>query len=86
MNEPQDPEAAETVQATNAPAVDQPRLVSLKPSVDVKSASDKAEIFLLNYTASGKWEDMEGIEWNTADVHEALTKFIRENADDVPPR
>jgi len=43
-------------------------------------ASKKAEAFLLDYTASGEWEDMEGEDWTTSEVHEVLTKFIKANS------
>lgn len=52
---------------------------SLQPSVDVQESSDRAESFLLNYTASCRWEDMEGIDWTTSEVHELLAKYIKEN-------
>lgn len=50
-------------------------------------ASKKAEAFLLDYTASGCWEDMEGLDWTTSELHEVLTKFIKANAkaDSQPP-
>lgn len=54
---------------------------SLNPSYDVQESSNKAERFLLNYTASGCWEQMERMEWTTYDVHEMLSGYIRENAE-----
>ena len=43
------------------------------------TGSEEAKLFLLDYTASSKWEDMEGMDWTTSEVHELLGKFIREN-------
>ena len=41
-------------------------------------ASKKAEVCLIGSTRhSGEWEDMEGEDWTTSEVHEVLTKFIK---------
>ena len=37
-----------------------------------------AEQYLLDYTASEKWEDMMYNDWTTSEVHEMLQRYIRE--------
>jgi hypothetical protein len=67
MNEPQDPEAAETVQTTNVPAVDLPRLVL--PSSDFEAGPWSYDLYadglepvaLLNNPnhSQGEWVSIE---------------------------
>ncbi len=72
MDNPQDPEAAETVQTTNVPAVDLPRLVRLP--------SDVARCDGVGFDDDGRWDWREGCETclrRTASRGEMLqTSFI----------